>query len=330
MQIDVVNPLVTVAIPTYQRLNYLKAAVESAMMQTYENIEILIGQDPTPLGLDPEILDWCQRLVEDRPKVKYQSNPCNLGLAGNWNALAAAASGDYIVIIGDDDILLPTFVETCVRAGSSDTDVFFSDHYVINSQGERLQSTTEEWSKAYCRNNLPPGKLTTPEVCVWQNAIPMSASLIRTSEVRRLRFKEDLNNPEIEFFIRLAQAGGNFIFIPDRLVEYRWHDQSATLSARGLRSHRLVSYLLPLGVDPAVETYKHSLLSKLMVNAVSNFLLDNEKVRAGELLSSKYYPSNLFSTIKWTFQRLCTILPGNIGVDLYRLIHNVKSNAFIF
>jgi glycosyltransferase involved in cell wall biosynthesis len=325
MQIDVVNPLITIAIPTYQRLNYLKAAVESAMVQTYENTEILIGQDPTPLGLDPGILDWCQRLAQEQPKVRYQSNHHNLGLAGNWNALADAARGDYIVIIGDDDILLPTFIETFMKSVQPNIDVLFSDHYVIDSQGERLLSTTEQWTKAYHRSNLSPGGLTTPEICAWQNAIPMSTSLIRTSEVQRFRFKEDLNNPEIEFFIRLAQAGGSFVFVPDRLAEYRLHEQSATSLGRGLRSHRLVSYLLPLGVNPEIEPYKQSLLSTLMVNAVSNFLLDNEKARAGELLKSKYYPSNIFSLIKWIVQKLCIILPGNTGVDLYRMIHNAKA-----
>jgi GT2 family glycosyltransferase len=325
MQTDVVNPLVTVAIPTYQRLNYLKAAVESAMLQTYENVEILIGQDPTPLGLDPEILDWCQTLTENHLQVRYQSNHCNLGLAGNWNALADGASGDYIIIIGDDDILLPTFIETLIQSAHPDTDVLFSDHYVIDSQGKRLQSTTEQWTKTYHRSDLSPGGLTAPEICAWQNSIPMSTSLIRTAEVQRLRFKEDLNNPEIEFFIRLAQAGGSFVFVPDRLAEYRLHEQSATSSGRGLRSHRLVSYLLPLGVNPEVEPYKQSLLSELMVNAVSNFLLDNEKVKAGELLKSKYYPSNIFSTIKWMVQKLCILLPGNTGVELYRMIHHVKT-----
>ncbi len=40
------NQLVTVAIPTYSRLNYLKEAVTSALAQTYPNLEILISQDP--------------------------------------------------------------------------------------------------------------------------------------------------------------------------------------------------------------------------------------------------------------------------------------------
>jgi GT2 family glycosyltransferase len=320
-----VKPLVTIAIPTYQRLAYLKAAVESALAQTYQHIEILIGQDPTSTGLDPHILNWSQLLSSQQPQVRYQCNPHNLGLAGNWNALAATAHGEYIVIIGDDDILLPTFIETLMQSAQPDTDVLFSDHYVIDSQGKRLQSTTEQWTKAYHRSGLSPGGLTAPEICAWQNSIPMSTSLIRTSEVQKLRFKEDLNNPEIEFFIRLAQAGGSFVFVPDRLAEYRLHEQSATSSGRGLKSHRLVSYLLPLGVNPEVEPYKQSLLSKLMVNAVSNFLLDNEKVKAGELLKSKYYPSNIFSTIKWMIQKLCILLPGNAGVELYRMMHHAKA-----
>ena len=39
------NPLVTIAIPTVERLPYLKEAVASALKQTYERIEVLIGDD---------------------------------------------------------------------------------------------------------------------------------------------------------------------------------------------------------------------------------------------------------------------------------------------
>ena len=318
------SPLVTIAIPTYQRLTYLQTAVESALGQTYPHLDILISQDPTPTGLDPDIHAWSQALASQHPQVRYQSNPHNLGLAGNWNAVAAAALGDYIVIIGDDDILLPTFVETLVKAAHPGTEVIFANHFIINSAGVRLVEESHRWTQRYHRDRMPPGPLDCPECWVWQNAIPMLSALVKTASVQQFWFKEDLNTPEIELFLRLAQAGAEFIFVPDYLAEFRVHPHSATTTGRGLRNHRLTSYLLPLPVKPEVEPYKRACLAQLMVNAVSQSLLDGEKEQARAWLNSPYYPPRQKLRPSGLAQRICTALPGGTGLDLYQKLHGAK------
>jgi glycosyltransferase involved in cell wall biosynthesis len=102
--------LVTIAIPTYDRLEYLKEAVASARAQTYCDIEVLIGDD----GTSKAIKAWAESVTSIDSRVRYQRNERKLGLAGNWNTLADAARGEFIVIIGDDDRLLPNFVEKLV------------------------------------------------------------------------------------------------------------------------------------------------------------------------------------------------------------------------
>src|SRR5918911_1825747 len=102
--------LVSIAIPTFNRLDYLKEAVASALAQTYERVEVLIGDD----GREEAIRAWGEEIARRDARVRYRRNPYNLGLAGNWNALADAARGEFLVIIGDDDRLLPEFVETLI------------------------------------------------------------------------------------------------------------------------------------------------------------------------------------------------------------------------
>ncbi|MBF2066608.1 MAG: glycosyltransferase family 2 protein [Calothrix sp. C42_A2020_038] len=317
------STLITIAIPTYNRLNYLKEAVASALAQTYPHIEVIIGQDPTPNGLDQSIQVWSQMCVSQNSKVRYQFNSHNLGLAGNWNALADAAKGEYLIIIGDDDRLLPNFVETLMSVANSDTLVIFSNHYIINSQGKRLEQKSYEWTERYHRDLIPNGKVIEPEKWVWQNSIPMSASLIRTKDVQRLRFKEDLNTPEIEFFIRLSFEEGDFLFVPQYLSEYRIHEQSAT--TLGLRTESLVNYLLPISVKSKVEPYKQELLSQLMVNAVSRSLLKNQHKQARDLFCSEYYPEYQRKRVNGLVQNFCTLLPKVIGCQIYRLIHRLKT-----
>jgi GT2 family glycosyltransferase len=316
------NPLVTIAIPTYNRLTYLKEVVESSLAQSYSNIEILISQDPCPQGLDESIKNWCQTLAAENNQVRYRFNHHNLGLAGNWNALADAAIGEYLVILGDDDRLLPKFVECMVQVIHPDMNVAFANHYIIDSQGVRLVPESYQWTQDYNRDRLPPGEIQYPETLVWQNSIPMSASLIRTKDVQKLRFKEDLNTPEIELFIRLSQVGGRFTFVPQYLSEYRIHEQSATQT--GLRIEKLVSYLLTIPVHSTIEPYKQELLSSLMVNAVSRCLLQKEHSQARKFFASTYYPhAKWVHPIGW-LQGFCTLLPSSLGCPLYRLGYRLK------
>src|SRR5690606_17098116 len=128
--------------------------------------------------------------------------------------------------------LLPTFVERLMREVRPQVSVVFCNHHLIDARGQRHPDGATRMEATYERNALPAGTLASPARAAWRNSIPMCASLVRTSELRRLEFKEDLNTPELEMFVRLAEAGTEFVFVPERLVEYRDHAGSET--ARGL------------------------------------------------------------------------------------------------
>ena len=130
--------------------------------------------------------------------------------------------------------------------------------------------------------------------------MPLSASLLRTADLRRLRFREDLNTPDAEFFIRLTQEGGAFYFVPDYLMEYRVHSGAET--AGGLWTEELVECLAPYEVRPEVETYKRQFLAPMVVNAVSRCLQRGDMERARALLRNKYYPRRITVT-GWTKEK---------------------------
>src|SRR2546423_11420789 len=98
---------ITIAIPTFNRLRYLKESVASALSQSYPNIEVLVSDDGSSDGTG----EWCRDLARADTRFRYQRNQKNLGLAGNWNALADGARGEYMMLLGDDDRLLPNCLE---------------------------------------------------------------------------------------------------------------------------------------------------------------------------------------------------------------------------
>ncbi len=320
--------LVTVAIPTMKRLAYLREAVASALAQTYEEIEVLIGQDPLPGGLDRAVEEWCRSATMRDPRVRYQANSTGLGLAGNWNALADSARGDFILIMGDDDRLLPDILAKLVPpAQQSGARIVFSNHYLIDERGERLAAESAELTRQYGRDRLPPGTVTDSEILVWQGGVPVGSAIIRTDDVRRLRFKEDLNTPENELFLRAAREGAPFFFLPEYLSEYRVHPGSATTS--GLWVDRLVLSLLEIPASRDVEPYKRQALEKLMSSAVSRALLQGDGETAKKLLKSQYYPDLERSRLKGVIQALCVGLPFPVASWLYRLLHGARRSRLL-
>lgn len=330
------NPLVTIAVPTYDRLHYLKEALASALAQTYAHVEVLVGDD----GGSEELGEWCRALSLREPRVRYRRNPRRLGLAGNWNELVRAARGEFIVIIGDDDRLLPDFVEKLVALMRPGISVAFSNHYLIDAGGKRLEAESVRHTQRYRRDTLPAGEVESPAACVWRESVPLSAAMTRTEEMRRRPFKEDVNMPEIETFALLASEGGRFVFTPEYLSEYRTHAESYT--AKGLTSETLVKYMLPIPVPPEVERDKSEFMAALLVGAVSRSLQKGDWEAARSLLDKEYYPhwrrlldggraraarrQGVWRTLAaGCVQGLCAGLPERVGYPLYRSIRRVKA-----
>jgi glycosyltransferase involved in cell wall biosynthesis len=102
------GPLVTIAIPTFNRASWLGDCVLSALSQTYPHFEVLISDNAST--------DKTQEVLKEfsDPRVRVVKQKTNIGLIPNWNACLAAAKGDYVVFVSDDDRIAPWMLERCV------------------------------------------------------------------------------------------------------------------------------------------------------------------------------------------------------------------------
>jgi glycosyltransferase involved in cell wall biosynthesis len=344
------KPLVTIAIPTCDRPQYLREALASALAQTYDNIEIVICDDST----SDETGEGIAAIAASDRRIRYRRNPQKLGMAANFNALADEARGEFISIVSDDDRLLPDFTSRLVHAIQPAARVAFSNHYLINSRGERLAKESLEHTRRYHRDKLPAGEIANVERTVWLNSVPISAALMRTKDLRRLRFREELDAPELELFARMAAEDAGFVFVPEYLTEYRTHPLSNT--ATGIRSEKLVPRLLDLPVSPEVEIYKRQFMEPLLVDAIGRCLQQGDMDLARRFWRSKYYPRvirrrdrqepnyrkadrradnscddsqittrDLRQAVHACVQRICLTLPAALGSPVYRLMRQIKS-----
>lgn len=107
-------PEITVLIPTYRRPELLEQALRSAQAQTVSQGEyriLVVDNDPMP---DTPT----QRLIERMrsPNLRYVKNERNLGGYGNWNRGFQLAETEWVCLLHDDDLLLPSCIERVLHA----------------------------------------------------------------------------------------------------------------------------------------------------------------------------------------------------------------------
>lgn len=101
------TPLVSVNIPTYNRLEKLKQSIDSVLAQTYKNFEIVIIDDYSLDGTKNYLLELSQK----NKKVKYIRHLTNMGLANARNTGIKNSIGELIAFLDDDDMWLPEKLE---------------------------------------------------------------------------------------------------------------------------------------------------------------------------------------------------------------------------
>lgn len=97
------HPMVSVVMPTYNRADLVGRAIESILMQTYPDFELIIVDD----GSTDETLKIVKRYAKKDSRIVVISTKENNGIASARNAGNAKARGKYIMIMDSDDISLP-------------------------------------------------------------------------------------------------------------------------------------------------------------------------------------------------------------------------------
>lgn len=129
-------PLVSILIPTYNRPEYFKIALESAINQSYKNIEIIIGDDSDNNDTQEIIKEY----LEKYDNIRYYHNENNLGQFDNDLKLMEMAKGEYINFLMDDDVFEPTKIEKMMFYFINDVDnnlsIVSSNRKIIDSNGK--------------------------------------------------------------------------------------------------------------------------------------------------------------------------------------------------
>jgi glycosyltransferase involved in cell wall biosynthesis len=136
------GPLVSIMIPTYNQAGVLSHAIESALAQTYRNLEVVVADDASPDATAALVAKYATE-----PRLRYCRNEIRLGRVGNYrHTLYARARGTWALNLDGDDYLTdPGYIEAAVSAVSGRSDVVMvcaGQRVVLNDGRSRAEVPT--------------------------------------------------------------------------------------------------------------------------------------------------------------------------------------------
>lgn len=217
--------MVTVAIPTFNRLNLLKRAIKSVLQQNYQNLEIVISDNASTDGTQ----EYLNLINDSRVTIIFGEE--NLGMVTNWDRCLGGAHGDYFLLMSDDDALLDEeSIQKLVSGFLEDTaenvGVVFSD-VKIERVKENIMERTSSTKIGYgCEEIITD---------FFQNRISIfpCATLLRTKDIRDLGGYSSFGAKlavDACVWISLAFKYGRVRRVDEALAVYRIHHSLSSSS----------------------------------------------------------------------------------------------------
>jgi glycosyltransferase involved in cell wall biosynthesis len=203
------TPRLSICIPTYRQIDYLRETLRSVQAQTFDDYELIISDDT------PD--DSVSRLVElfnFGYRLRYHRNSKALGSPQNWNEAVRQAKGDYIKLLHHDDRLAnPDALGAFVR--------MLDEHPESNFafSASLVENVTSKKSRIHCPTAAQLARIAVvPEEVFFGNIIGAPSATIYRNRLgieydQRMKWLVD-----IDFYIRVLQQNPSFIFSQEALV----------------------------------------------------------------------------------------------------------------
>lgn len=298
----IVQPLVSIIIPTFNRAHLLGETLDSVLAQTYRNWECIVVDD----GSSDYIVELLEFYSEKDARIHFYNRPDSLPKGANdcRNFGFLKSRGDYVNWFDSDDVMLESFIESKVNSlQSSDNFVVCSGYYT----DENLEIKSKMGMDVKC--DLYKG------LVLWKNHIITNSVLFRRSflENKKLFLSKISRGQEAEFYSRLffLIPQNSFKIINEPLFLYRQHEVATTyLNKFYIKKNKISeSYIGTENLKRAIQLNDITLIDYLYKDLLVLFFLGVENAHFS---NSWFILRNLIRQI-WKFDK-------NLGLELMMLI----------
>ncbi len=237
------NPRVSIGLPVYNGQQYLAAAIDSLLAQTFTDFELIIS-DNASTDRTQEI---CESYAARDPRIRYYREHTNRGIAWNFTRTFELARGEYFRWHAHDDLCAPTLIERSVEILDSDPQaaLCYARAAIIDSNGDLAPDDPSTWrppqniNSSTAASDADPRGLDSPSVarrfygvlldtvwCLESYGMVRSSVMRTTGKLRSYRAAEKV-------FIAEMALRGPLREIPEVLFFVRRHAQQYTMLPSG-------------------------------------------------------------------------------------------------
>ena len=206
--------MVSVVIPNYNYGAFLDEALDSVLVQTFEDLEVIV--------VDNDSSDNSREVAlskgDSRLKFVTVSNAGSIAVSRNLGI--SLAKGEYVAFLDSDDRWDSTKLERQLRLLPANASI---SHHPMRFFGRKKVGRT---------SGRPLGSNSLNDLLAGGNAITTSSVLFRTSTLRTLGGFPEAQNliaaEDYALWLKAAQAGIEFFYLPETLGSYRIHASSSS------------------------------------------------------------------------------------------------------
>ena len=240
------HPHVSICIPSYNAVAYLRTTILSILSQTYQDYEIVILDDASTDGTMDAIRD-----IKD-PRIRRYSNETNLGGGGNWNKAVRLARGNMIKVLCSDDLLYPRCLEKQVRILEdlrwAKVGLVSCWRNVIDEDGRRILSRKPSRMKGFMTGSDALRRIIRSGT----NPVGEPAAVLFRRELLERAGPFDGSNPfvlDIDMWCRMLLYSGLFA-LPEELCAFRVSAASWSVHLARGQSLSYRNWLFRISRDP--------------------------------------------------------------------------------
>ena len=276
------NPLVSIIIPVFNGSNYLRESIESALNQTYRNIEVIVINDGSN---DEGLTEKIALSYED--KIRYYSKE-NGGVSSALNLGINEMCGDWFSWLSHDDLYNETKIERQIyelKKSMNEKAIIITGSKQIDKDGNYIKNNRRFFKKHYSGDEMFKLLFSGKSLNGCALLIPKTALLNSDLFDENFKFIQDW-----KMWVKLSLKRYDFIYINEYLVDSRIHAEQQTIKIKNVSIIEVNSFINDLIEKLPSEISKDKLLSILKYNKCDKirYLLYYLKGRVYILLISIY------------------------------------------
>ncbi len=221
---------ISIVIPTFNRAEYLKTAIDSALGQTYF-CEIVVSDHGSTDATSSVAKAYGSQIIYIRREKDY-------GVHFTWLDGVMNATGEFIHFNFDDDWMAPTYIEETAKLLHEDVGIVFTATTIIDQKGHSINVEFKDFfqtgvhpGRVLEKYLLRNGTLISPGCCLLRKKDILDWLFI--GEVPGSRFSYKGVGPDLLFSLGPLLKYEKFGFVNQPLAFFRAHPNSITIDSRG-------------------------------------------------------------------------------------------------